>query len=113
VNKPGLVFNRIHVDDIVATVLASMARPSAGAVYNVVDDLPLPPQDVIVHAAGLLGIEPPPEVPFDDPSLPPFVRGMYSYCHRVRNDKIKAELGIVLRHPDILQGLIALSAQTP
>jgi nucleoside-diphosphate-sugar epimerase len=109
--RPGLVFNRVHVDDIAATVRAAARARGESGVYNVVDDRPLPPQDVIVAAARLLGQPPPPEVSFDDPSLPPFVSAMYSGYHRVKNDKIKDELGVMLRYPDILQGLAALHAQ--
>jgi nucleoside-diphosphate-sugar epimerase len=113
--KPGMVFNRIHVDDIVATLRASIERTAAGeggpdAVYNVADDRPLPPQDAIVRAAALLGVEPPPEIPHDDPSLSPFVRSFYLGCARVRNDRIKASLGVRLRHPDVLAGLDAIAA---
>jgi nucleoside-diphosphate-sugar epimerase len=113
--KPGMVFNRIHVDDIVATLRASMAGAVGpevvqGAVYNVADDRPLPPEDAIVCAARLLGVEPPPEVPFDDPALPPFVRSFYVGCTRVRNQKIKSELGVTLRYPDVVAGLTGLAA---
>lgn len=108
--RSGQVFGRIHVDDIATTVMASMARPDPGAAYNVVDDVPAPPQDVIVHAAGLLGVEPPPEIAFDDAELSDMARSFYSENKRVRNDRIKADLGVILKYPDYKAGLAALLA---
>jgi len=109
--KPGQVFSRIHVEDIAQTLEASMAHPKPGAVYNLCDDDPAPPQDVIAHAADLLGVERPPEVPFDEADLSPMARSFYSESKRVRNAKIKSDLGVTLKYPDYRTGLAALLAE--
>ncbi len=106
--KPGQVFGRIHVDDIVQVLRASMARPRPGRIYNVSDDEPAPPQDVVAFAAQLLGVEPPPEVPFEQAQLSPAARAFYADCRRVRNERIKCELGVRLRYPTYREGLRAL-----
>ena len=108
--KPGQVFSRIHVDDIAATVLASLARPNPGAVYNVCDDDAAPPQDVIAHACALLGVEPPPETPWDEAkaTLSPMALSFYADNKRVRNDRIKTELGVKLKYPTYREGLRAI-----
>lgn len=106
--KLGQVFNRIHVEDIAATVLASIARPRPGGIYNLADDEPAPPEDVIVHAAGLLGLAPPPPIPFEDADLSPMARTFYGENKRVRNALIKAELGVRLLYPTYREGLDAL-----
>ena len=111
--KPGQVFSRTHVDDIVQVLLASMARPNPGAVYNVCDDDPAPPQDVIAHAADLLGLPVPPEQDFAEADLGPMARSFYSESKRVSNDRIKDELGVTLRYPTYREGLRAiLEAET-
>jgi nucleoside-diphosphate-sugar epimerase len=111
--KPGQVFSRIHVEDIAQVLLASMRRPNPGAAYNVCDDVPAPPQDVIAHAAELLGLPPPPEVPFDAAQLGPMARSFYAENKRVRNDRIKSELGVRLRYSDYRAGLAQiLSAES-
>lgn len=107
--KRGQVFNRIHVDDLVSTLLASMRQPAAGRVYNVSDDEPAPADAVIAYAAKLLGIEPPPEVPFEDAGLSPFARHFYSESRRLRNDRIKRELGVALRYRSYREGLDAIA----
>ncbi|MHA1564783.1 MAG: SDR family oxidoreductase [Alphaproteobacteria bacterium] len=106
--KPGHVFSRIHLSDIVATLQASMARPDPGAVYNVCDDAPSPPQDVVAFASRLLGLPPPPEVPFHEADLSPMTRSFYAENKRVSNRRIKSDLGVVLRYPDYQTGLRAL-----
>ena len=111
--KPGQVFNRIHVDDLVAVLLASMARPSAGTVYNVSDDEPAPANEVMTFAADLLGVTPPPEERFEDSELSPFARHFYAECKRVRNHRIKEELGIRLRYPTYREGLRAIATGSP
>ncbi|MBC7908683.1 MAG: SDR family NAD(P)-dependent oxidoreductase [Rhodospirillaceae bacterium] len=110
INKPGQVFSRTHVDDIAQTVLASMARPHPGTAYNVCDDDAAPPQDVIVHAARLLGMEPPPELSWDEAQtvLSPMALSFYADNKRVSNERIKRELGVVLKHPTYREGLAAL-----
>lgn len=111
--KPGQVFSRIHVEDIAQVVEASMLAPDPGTAYNLCDDDPAPPQDVIAYAADLLGIAPPPEVPFDAAEMSPMARSFYAESKRVRNDRIKTELGITLRYPDYRSGLAAvLAAET-
>jgi nucleoside-diphosphate-sugar epimerase len=109
--KPGQVFSRIHRDDLVETLVASMRQPNPGAVYNVCDDEAAPPQDVTAFACGLLGREPPPEVAFDDAALSPMARSFYADNKRVRNDRIKTELGVELRWPTYREGLRGLLAE--
>jgi nucleoside-diphosphate-sugar epimerase len=106
--KPGQVFSRIHRDDIVQVLLASIARPNPGAAYNVCDDDAADPAEVITHACTLLNVAPPPEVPFAEAQLSPMARSFYDDNKRVRNDRIKRELGVVLRYPDYRAGLAAL-----
>lgn len=108
--KPGQVFSRIHVDDIAQVLAASIARPNPGAIYNVCDDDPAPPEDVLAHAAHLLGLPPPPEEDWQTAEMTPMARSFYAESKRVRNDRIKAELGIRLIHPDYRSGLAALLA---
>jgi nucleoside-diphosphate-sugar epimerase len=109
--KPGQLFSRIHVEDIAAALATSMARPPQGvAVYNLADDLPAPPQEVLWHAADLAGLPRPPAVPFDAADLSPMALSFYAESKRVRNDRIKRELGLQLRHPDYRAGLAAILA---
>ena len=108
--KPGQVFSRIHRDDIVGVLRASLARPDPGAVYNVCDDDPAAPDEVVAHAASLLGVPPPPAVPLADAALSPMGRSFFDDNKRVANRKIKNELGVVLRYPDYRSGLAALLA---
>jgi nucleoside-diphosphate-sugar epimerase len=110
--KPGHVFNRIHVDDIAQTVAAAIlqGREEPGPrIFNVADDEPAPPQDVILYAAQLIGAPPPPEVPFESAVLSAMARSFYAGNRRVRNAKIKRELGVVLRYPAYREGLRALA----
>lgn len=108
--KPGQVFSRIHVEDIAQVLEASIARPRPGAVYNVCDDDPAPPEDVIGHAAELLGLPLPPAIPYDEAEMTPMARSFYAESKRVRNDRIKDELGVRLLHPTYREGLAALLA---
>ncbi|HVZ01857.1 MAG TPA: SDR family oxidoreductase [Dongiaceae bacterium] len=108
--KPGQVFSRIHVDDIVAVLRASMARPDPGAAYNVCDDDAADPAEVIAFACALLGVPPPPEVPFAEAELSAMARSFYDDNKRVRNDRIKRALGVTLRYPSYREGLRALLA---
>lgn len=103
-------FSRIHVEDIGAVLAASIARPDPGAIYNVADDDPAPPEDVLTEAARLLGLPPPPEVAFEDAELSPLARSFYAESKRVRNDRIKRDLGVTLAYPDYRAGLAALLA---
>lgn len=106
--KPGQVFSRTHVDDIAQVLLASMDRPNPGGIYNVCDDDPAPPEDVIEEAARLLGLPIPEAEDFDTAEMSPMARSFYSESKKVRNDRIKTELGVVLRYPDYRVGLRAL-----
>jgi nucleoside-diphosphate-sugar epimerase len=109
--KPGQVFNRIHVDDIAQTVAAAMLqeRPEPLVrLFNVADDEPAPPQDVILYAAQLAGVPPPPEIPFENATLSPMARSFYAGNKRIRNGKIKRELGVRLKYPSYREGLRAL-----
>ncbi|WP_170786030.1 SDR family oxidoreductase [Ruegeria lacuscaerulensis] len=106
--KPGQVFSRIHVADIAQVLAASMAAPNPGAIYNVCDDEPVPPQDVIAYAAELQGLPLPPAVSFDKADLTPMARSFYNENKRVRNDRIKDELGVKLLYPDYRVGLTSL-----
>ncbi|MFQ6546796.1 SDR family oxidoreductase [Aestuariibius sp. 2305UL40-4] len=108
--KKGQVFSRIHVDDIAQILAASIADPDPGAIYNVCDDDPAPPQDVIAHAAELLGQPVPPAIPFEDAALSPMARSFYAESKKVRNDRIKTDLGIKLLYPSYRDGLPALLA---
>ena len=108
--KEGQVFSRTHVDDIVQVLQASIARPNPGAIYNVCDDDPAPPQDVIAHAAELLGLEPPPAIPIAEAEMSPMAASFYAESKRVDNTRIKTELGVTLKYPDYRAGLAALLA---
>lgn len=109
--KPGQVFSRIHVADIALTLAASIDRPAPGMIYNLCDDDPAPPQDVIAHAAHLLGLPLPPAVDFATADLSPMARSFYAENKKVRNTRIKEHLGIALIHPDYRSGLAALLRQ--
>lgn len=106
--KPGQLFGRIHRDDIATTVWAAMNSDHKGGVFNLADDMPTPPQDVITHAAGILGIEPPKEERLKDADMSEMARSFYAESKRVRNFKIKAELGITLKYPNYKVGLAEL-----
>ncbi len=105
--KPGLVLNRIHVADIAAG-LAAAAGQEADGVFNLSDDAPAPPQDLVTHAAALMNVEPPAEVPYDAAAMPPFARSFYEENKRVTNSRLKALLGGPLHYPDYRTGLDAL-----
>jgi nucleoside-diphosphate-sugar epimerase len=108
--KPGQVFNRIHVDDIAGVLMASLAQPRNGAVYNVTDDEPGPPQDIITFAAELTGLESPPEIPFEQAQLSPMAASFYGESKRVSNALVKRELGYAFRYPTYREALRALAA---
>ncbi|MCS3762634.1 NAD-dependent epimerase/dehydratase family protein [Bradyrhizobium centrosematis] len=105
--KPGQVFNRIHVDDIASAIIAAI-RHGSGGTWNVCDDEPTPPQDVIAYAAELMGVAPPPEEPFATAAMSPMARSFYASSARVSNAKLKRELGVTLVHPTYRHGLDAL-----
>ncbi len=106
--RKGQLFSRIHVDDIVATLRASIERANPGAIYNVCDNEAAPPQDVIEYAAGLLGVDVPPAEAFDQAELSDMARSFYSESKKVSNEKIKTELGVKLKFPTYREGISSL-----
>lgn len=108
IDKPGHFISRIHVDDIVQVLRASMGNPQMGAVYNVCDDLPSESREPVEFAAELLQMEPPPLMPCDEAALPPLARSFYAANKRVRNARIKDELGVQLHYLSYREGLRAL-----
>jgi nucleoside-diphosphate-sugar epimerase len=111
IDKPGQIFSRIHVEDIATVLEASMARPHPGTAYNVCDDTPEAPEAVIAFACTLLGVAPPPLVPFAEAELSPMARSFYDDNKRVDNTRMKQALGVRLRYPDYRSGLRALVAE--
>jgi nucleoside-diphosphate-sugar epimerase len=108
--KQGQVFSRTHVADIARVLAASIAKPNPGAAYNVCDNDPAPPQDVIGYAAELLGLPLPPAEDFEVAEMTPMARSFYAESKKVSNDRIKDELGVDLLYPDYKAGLRALLA---
>lgn len=108
--KAGQVFNRIHVDDIATTAAATMRGHGRYPVYNVSDDAPAPPEDVVSYAARLLGVPEPPAIPFEAAVLSPMARSFYGESKRVSNARMKADLGISLAYPSYREGLAAIFA---
>lgn len=108
--RPGLVFSRIHVEDAAAALLASCLAPRPGAVYDLADDEPAPPQDVVAFACELLGVTPPPLEPWDEARLSPALREFYAESKRVSNRRAKQELGWRPVWPDYRAGLRTLLA---
>ena len=106
--KKDQVFSRIHVEDIVQVICASIAAGTDGGIYNVCDDHPAPPQDVIGYAAKLLGLPIPPAIALEDANLSPMARSFYAENKRVSNARIKSELGVALKYPDYKAGLDVL-----
>lgn len=109
--KPGQIFSRIHVEDIAQVVEAAIHRPELSGIYNVCDDLPVPPQDVIGYAAELLGLPLPPEEDFETADMTPMARSFYAESKKVSNEKMKRDLDVKLIYPDYKTGLKALLAQ--
>ena len=107
--KPGQIFSRIHVDDIAGVLAASMAKPNPGRAYNVCDDEPCPPQEVVEYAANLLDLPLPPEIPFEQAELSPMAKSFYADSKRVSNQRIKNELGYKLIYPTYREGLTAIN----
>src|SRR5690606_31844159 len=105
--KPGQVFNRIHAEDI-GRVVALAAERRLSGIYNLADDLPAPPQEVMEHAATTAGLPLPPEVDFEDADLSPMARAFYADNKRVSNQAIKQALGITLLYPTYREGLAAI-----
>ena len=105
ISKAGHVFSRIHVEDIATTVAASIARAQPGGIYNVCDDEPAAPGDVVAYVCELLSREPPPEIPYDEANMSPMAKSFWSDNRRVRNDRMKEELGVRLDFPDYRIGI--------
>lgn len=106
--RPGHRFSRIHVEDIARVLRASMARPRPGAIYNLCDDTPAEPAEVVTYAAGLLGLDPPPPTTLEEADLSPMARSFWADNKQVRNQRIKTELGVRLVYPDFRSGLRAV-----
>jgi len=106
--KEGQLFSRIHVDDIAQVLLASIRYPRQGAIYNVCDDNPAPPEDVISYAAELLDMPIPIAIDYDKAEMSPMARSFYAENKRVSNELIKRELGVELKFPDYKTGLQSL-----
>jgi nucleoside-diphosphate-sugar epimerase len=106
--KPGQVFNRIHVADVATAIGEAIGYEGESDVWNVADDEPAPPQDVIAYAAGLMGIEPPPELDFETAPLSAMGRSFYEENKRAANAKMKEGLGVTLGYPNYRDGLTAL-----
>jgi len=111
--KPGQVFNRIHVADIATTLSAAIAGKGSQQIYNVTDDEPAPPQDVIAFAAELLQTTPPPEVAFKNAELSPMAASFYADNKRVSNARLREDLGVHLNFPSYREGLAAIAARKP
>jgi nucleoside-diphosphate-sugar epimerase len=109
--KPGQVFNRVHVEDMASALTLSLEHDGTSAVYNLTDDEPAPPQDVVAYAAALLGVEAPPEVAFEDTKLTGMAASFYGENKRVRNTLIKRALGFAPAYPSYREGLRALLSQ--
>src|SRR3989338_5596822 len=110
--KTGQVFSRTHVQDIAQVLAASIARPAPGGIYNVCDDDPAPPEDVLSPAARLLGLPAPPAIPYETAEMTPMARSFYAESKRVRNDRIKADLGLKLLYPTYREGLAGLLSES-
>jgi dTDP-4-dehydrorhamnose reductase len=106
--KRGHVSNRIHVEDISRAIDSAITHKGQGGIFNVSDDAPAPPQDVIMYAAMLMGVEPPPEQEFETADLTPMARSFYAENKRVSNRKLKDEFGLRLAFPTYRVGLEAL-----
>jgi nucleoside-diphosphate-sugar epimerase len=106
--KPGQVFNRIHVEDIAAALSASIGGAGTFQVYNVTDDEPAPPQDVIAFAADLLQMPPPPAIALEDANLSPMAASFYGENKRISNARLRTDLAVALKFPSYREGLRAI-----
>ena len=109
IDKPGQAFNRIHVEDIAQAIEAALVQRADG-IFNVTDDEPTPQGVPVGFAAELLGVAPPPEIPFTEAAktMSPMALSFYGESKQVRNDKLKRALGMRLRYPTYREGLRAL-----
>jgi nucleoside-diphosphate-sugar epimerase len=108
--KPGQVFNRIHVEDIAGAAMAGFLKPDIAGAFNICDNEPCPPQDVVAYGADLLGIPPPPETPFETAVLSEMARSFYSESKRCSNRRLRDVLGYAMRYPTYREGLKSLVA---
>ena len=106
--KEGQVFSRAHVADIATALRASLDNPAAGGLFNIADDEPAPPQDVIAYACELLGVAPPPLIPIAEANLSEMAASFYADNKRVNNHRMKADLGVQLKYPTYRDGLKAI-----
>ncbi len=113
IGKPGQVFNRIHVDDIGRAISAALLHDEVGGTWNIADDEPAPAPDVVAYAAKLLGVAPPPVIPFDQADLSPMAKSFYGANRRVSNRAMKEDLGVRLGYPTYRDGLAALMQDDP
>ncbi|GJL91925.1 SDR family oxidoreductase [Hyphococcus sp.] len=111
--KPGQVFSRMHVDDIASALTASMNNPRAHNLYNLADDEPAPPQDVVEYACSLMNVDPPPLMPFEDANLSEMAKSFYTDNKRVSNARMKQALGFALQFPTYREGLASILANEP
>ena len=107
--KPGQVFNRIHVDDIARVLAAAIDKDTGATIFNVSDDEPAPPGDVVAYAAELMGLPVPPPLAFEAAGLSGMAATFWSECKRVKNERIRRELGVELLYPTYREGLRALA----
>ena len=108
ISKPGQFFSRIHVEDIAQVLKASIEMPNRGSIYNVCDDMPAAPDEVLAYAAKLLNYPEPPRIDFEEAELSPMAKSFYSDNKRVSNHLIKNEFSLALKFPNFKAGLDAL-----
>ena len=108
VYAPGVLFNRIHIDDLALALLRSMEEPQPGEFFNLADDVPAEPMEVSYYACKLLDVQPGPVIDLNDSDLPYEVRCFYDHNHVVTADKIKQNLGISWKYPSYREGLLKL-----
>ena len=111
ISKPGQFFSRIHVEDIARILKASIEMPNRGSVYNVCDDMPAAPDEVLDYAAKLINYPDLPKVSFEKAQLSPMAKSFYSENKRVKNDLIKSEFKVTLKYPNFESGLNALAGK--
>ena len=110
IDKPGHLFSRIHVEDIARVLLASIARPNSGRIYNVCDDEPAAAAEVTAYACRLLGVEPPPLIPLEQAEMSPMALSFWEDNRLVSNRRLHEELGVTLAYPNYRAGLDAVLA---
>jgi hypothetical protein len=110
IDKPEQLFNRVHVDDIADVVAAAIDHPDSGPIFNVADDEPAAQHEVVAFAAGLLGLEPPSLIPYEDArsDMSEMALSFWAESKRIRNDRLHSVLGVKLSHPTYREGLAAL-----